>query len=87
MRIRAIREHVGDRANAAHYLGEHTIVERNGWPFAVLVPYTWWEQRQHQEGQGTPARAFTPALKARALARVLVATSRQRKTPATADSP
>ncbi|MEV4185831.1 hypothetical protein AB0J28_30845 [Streptosporangium canum] len=56
MDVSAVREHIGDRANAVHYLGEHTIVERNGQPFAVLVPYAWWEQRQNQEGQGTLAR-------------------------------
>lgn len=53
MGIRVIREHTSDRANAAHYLGEPTIVERNGQPFAVLVPYAWWAERQDQEGQGT----------------------------------
>ena len=55
MGIRAIREHLGDRVNAAHYLGEPTIIERNGHPFAVLVPYAWWEQRRNTEGQGTLA--------------------------------
>jgi hypothetical protein len=55
MGIRAIREHIGERANAAHYLGEHTIVERNGQPFAVLVSYEWWLDRQDPEGQGTLA--------------------------------
>ncbi|MET8390275.1 hypothetical protein ABZV14_45685 [Streptosporangium canum] len=55
MVVSAVREHIGDRANAAHYLGEHTIVERNGQPFAALVPYTWWERRQNREGQGALA--------------------------------
>ncbi|MFF0245116.1 hypothetical protein ACWEU6_05605 [Streptosporangium sandarakinum] len=55
MGIRAIRGHLGDRANAAHYFGEHTIVERNGQPFAVLVPCTWWTEQQEQTGQGTLA--------------------------------
>ncbi|MET8154823.1 hypothetical protein ABZT47_00535 [Sphaerisporangium sp. NPDC005289] len=55
MGIRAIREYIGDRANAAHHLGEHTIVERNDRPFAVLVPHAWWIKQQDQEGQGTVA--------------------------------
>ncbi|MFG1873952.1 hypothetical protein ACGFIV_03835 [Sphaerisporangium sp. NPDC049003] len=50
-RIRAIREHTGDRANAAHHPGEHTTIERNGRSFAVLVPYAWRAERQHREGQ------------------------------------
>ncbi|WP_218129329.1 type II toxin-antitoxin system Phd/YefM family antitoxin, partial [Nonomuraea maritima] len=46
MGIRETRERLGDRVNAAHYLGEATIVERNGTPYAVLVPYEWWTSQQ-----------------------------------------
>ncbi len=48
MGIRETRERLGDRVNAAHYLGEVTIIERNGTPFAVLIPYQWWTDRQSQ---------------------------------------
>jgi hypothetical protein len=41
--------------NAAHYLGEPAIVERNGRPYAVIVSYTWWAEQQKQPGQGTLA--------------------------------
>ncbi|MFI6735502.1 type II toxin-antitoxin system prevent-host-death family antitoxin [Nonomuraea sp. NPDC050451] len=46
MGIREIREHIGERVNAARYLNEPTIVERNGTPYAVLVPYQWWAEHQ-----------------------------------------
>ncbi|SDK45901.1 hypothetical protein [Nonomuraea jiangxiensis] len=55
MGVREAREKLGDRVNAAHYLGEHTVIERNRAPFAVLVPYAWWAEQQNQSGQGTPA--------------------------------
>ncbi|WP_405087715.1 type II toxin-antitoxin system Phd/YefM family antitoxin [Microbispora sp. NBC_01389] len=53
--VREAREKIGDRVNAAHYLGEHTIIERNGTPFAVLVPYEWWTEQQTQTSHGTLA--------------------------------
>ncbi len=53
MGIRETRERLGDRVNAAHYLGEVTIVERNGTPYAVLVPYQWWAgQQTHPNSAG-----------------------------------
>ncbi|MEU8277527.1 type II toxin-antitoxin system prevent-host-death family antitoxin [Microbispora bryophytorum] len=55
MGVRKAREKLGDRVNAAQYLGEHTVIERNGTPFAVLVPYEWWIEQQDQAGQGTLA--------------------------------
>jgi hypothetical protein len=55
MGVRETREKIGERVNAAHYLGEHTIVERNGQPYAVIVSYEWWAERQEQSGQGTLA--------------------------------
>jgi hypothetical protein len=55
MGVREAREKLGDRVNAAHYLGEHTVIERNGAPFAVLVPYEWWVEQQNQPGHDTLA--------------------------------
>ena len=42
MGTREFREKVGHRIDAAHFLGESTIVEKNGEPRAVLVPYGEW---------------------------------------------
>jgi prevent-host-death family protein len=42
MGIREVREQLGRRVDAAHYLGEPTVIEKNGEPRAVLVPYAWW---------------------------------------------
>jgi len=44
MGIRDLRDELGDRVNAAHYSGEPTIITRNGEPWAVLVPYQWWDE-------------------------------------------
>jgi prevent-host-death family protein len=55
MGVRETREKIGERINAAHYLDEPTIVERNGRPYAVIVSYAWWAERQGQSGQGTLA--------------------------------
>ncbi|KAB8197506.1 hypothetical protein FH608_002845 [Nonomuraea phyllanthi] len=55
MGVRETREKIGERINAAHYLGEPTIVERNGQPYAVIVSYEWWAEQQEQSGQGTLA--------------------------------
>ena len=52
MGIRELREKLGERINAAHYQGECTIVERNGTPFAVLVPYEWWQSQEPQDRSG-----------------------------------
>jgi PHD/YefM family antitoxin component YafN of YafNO toxin-antitoxin module len=42
MGTREMREQLGKRVDAAHFLGEPTIVEKNGEPRAVLVPYAEW---------------------------------------------
>lgn len=55
MGVRETREKIGERVNAAHYLDEPTIVERNGRPYAVIVSYAWWTEQQEQPGQGTIA--------------------------------
>jgi prevent-host-death family protein len=44
MSISELRDHLGRRIDAAHYQGEATVVEKNGEPRAVLVPYEWWQE-------------------------------------------
>lgn len=50
--VRELREQLGRRVDSAHFRGEHTIVEKNGEPRAVLVPYEWWLQRTDHAGTG-----------------------------------
>lgn len=42
MGVREVREQLGRRVDAAHFLGEATVIEKNGEPRAVLVPYAQW---------------------------------------------
>jgi prevent-host-death family protein len=42
MGAREFREKLGQRIDAAHWKGEPTIVEKNGDPRAVLIPYAEW---------------------------------------------
>lgn len=44
MGISEVRENLGKRVDAAHFLGEVTVIEKNGEPRAVLVPYEWWQR-------------------------------------------
>jgi prevent-host-death family protein len=37
-----LRNQLGRRIDEVHFRGEHLVVEKNGEPRAVLVPYTWW---------------------------------------------
>lgn len=56
--IRDLRENLGRRVDAAHFKGEATVVEKNGEPRAVLVPYDWWLQVTASTGRdadGSPA--------------------------------
>ncbi|WP_067806556.1 type II toxin-antitoxin system Phd/YefM family antitoxin [Actinomadura formosensis] len=41
-----LRAHLGRRIDEAHFRGDHLIVEKNGEPRAVLVPYKWWQEKQ-----------------------------------------
>jgi hypothetical protein len=41
MRVRALRDQLGKRVDAAHYGDEFTIVTNINEPRAVLVPYAW----------------------------------------------
>ena len=36
--LHKLREHLGERVDAAHYTGETTIITRHGRPRALLVP-------------------------------------------------
>ncbi|MGC5004802.1 type II toxin-antitoxin system Phd/YefM family antitoxin [Streptomyces sp. DT203] len=40
--VRELREQLGRRVDGAHFKGEQTVIEKNGEPRAVLVPYEWW---------------------------------------------
>ncbi len=55
--IAELRDQLGRRVDAAHFLGEHTIVEKNGEPRAVLVPYgEWCAQQEGNAARGQPVR-------------------------------
>ncbi len=49
MAVRAVRNQLGKRVDAAHYGGEATVVTINGEMRAVIVPYSWWEQRRAED--------------------------------------
>ena len=40
--LRDLRDHLGKRVDAAYYLGQPTVIEKNGEPRAVIVPYAEW---------------------------------------------
>jgi prevent-host-death family protein len=42
MGVAEAREQLGRLVDAAHFLGEPTVIEKNGEPRAVLVPYAEW---------------------------------------------
>lgn len=42
--VAELRDHLGKRVDAAHFHSEPTVIEKNGEPRAVLVPYLWWLQ-------------------------------------------
>lgn len=45
-----LRNQIGRRIDNAHFKGEHLVIEKNGEPRAVLVPFSWWkEYRAHTE--------------------------------------
>ncbi|MEV5012477.1 type II toxin-antitoxin system Phd/YefM family antitoxin [Streptomyces sp. NPDC055692] len=46
--VRELREQLGRRVDAAHYRGEHVVIEKNGEPRAALVPYEWWQEQTGQ---------------------------------------
>lgn len=46
--VRELREQLGRRVDEAHFRGEHTVIEKNGEPRAVLVPFDWWQQRTEE---------------------------------------
>ncbi|MFE7330802.1 type II toxin-antitoxin system prevent-host-death family antitoxin [Streptomyces sp. NPDC057565] len=48
MGVRELRDQLGRQVDEAHYRGTHTVVEKNGEPRAVLVPYDWWSARSDE---------------------------------------
>ncbi len=42
MGSRELRDNLGSRIDAAHFLDEPTIITHNGEPRAVLIPYSEW---------------------------------------------
>jgi len=42
MGVRELRDQLGRKVDEAFYRDEHTVIEKNGEPRAVLVPYSWW---------------------------------------------
>lgn len=46
--LREVRDTLGRRVDAAHFLGEVTVITKNREPRAVLVPYAWYIQRKRQ---------------------------------------
>ncbi len=46
MPVRAVRDQLGKRVDAAHYGGEPTVITTNGEPRAVLVSYAWFQAQQ-----------------------------------------
>lgn len=53
MGARELRDQLGRRIDAAHFLGEATVIEKSGEPRAVLVPYTWWKEQTEQPEKAT----------------------------------
>ncbi|KUO22504.1 type II toxin-antitoxin system Phd/YefM family antitoxin [Streptomyces dysideae] len=41
-----LRAQLGRRIDNAHFRGAHLVIEKNGEPRAVLVPYSWWHGQQ-----------------------------------------
>ena len=50
-----LRNAIGPRVDAAHFLGEPTIVEKNGEPRAVLISYAKWVKWQEQDTEPSQA--------------------------------
>lgn len=46
MGIKELRSDLGHRVDAAHFLGEHTVIEKNGEPRAVIISYAQWQETQ-----------------------------------------
>jgi prevent-host-death family protein len=57
MGVRELRENLGRRIDAAHYLGGVTVIEKNGEPRAVLVPYAEWAARREPSPESASERS------------------------------
>jgi prevent-host-death family protein len=44
-----LRTQLGRRIDEAHFRGQHLVIEKNGEPRAVLVPYEWWTEHASAE--------------------------------------
>ena len=53
MGTKELRDQIGRRVDAAHFLHEPTIITRNGEPRAVMISYEEWEGWEDRER--TPA--------------------------------
>ncbi|MFE7330794.1 type II toxin-antitoxin system Phd/YefM family antitoxin [Streptomyces sp. NPDC057565] len=53
--VRELREQLGRRVDAAHFHQQQVVVEKNGEPRAVLVPYSWWQEQTGQSGSEAEA--------------------------------
>ncbi|WP_326798710.1 type II toxin-antitoxin system Phd/YefM family antitoxin [Streptomyces sp. NBC_01808] len=49
---RDARAELGRLIDEAHYTGKHVILTKSDEPRAVLVPYSWWQERQTQARSG-----------------------------------
>lgn len=50
MNLREVRDTLGRRLEAAHFLNEATVVTKNGEPRGVLVSYAWYQRHKDCEG-------------------------------------
>lgn len=51
MGLRELRDNLGRRIDAAHFKSEPTVIEKNGEPRAVIVPYAWLEEIRAAQDQ------------------------------------
>lgn len=51
MGVQQVRAHLRDLLDAILERGEHTVVTRAGRPIAVLVPYSWYLERNQADRQ------------------------------------
>ena len=57
MGTRELREQVGHRVDAAHFLREPTVITRNGEPRAVLISYADWLASRPDEDRAPSPQA------------------------------
>ena len=52
MGVADLRNVLGHRVDAAHFLSEPTVITRSGEPRAVLISYAEWVRREDESGGG-----------------------------------